>query len=116
MQAQRAVLEREATAVVAKSAGAAQMVCPFSGVITNVDEARQRDHKSGRNYQCARTARPRHPPCSVSLWIESGPRIPTVGAPDPHSPEASPAFRSLTGEPGVQCTGEGAQVLGFSET
>ena len=36
--------------VLAKSAGAAQMVCTFSGVIINVDEARQRDHKSGRNY------------------------------------------------------------------
>ena len=53
MQAQRSALEREATTVLAKSAGAAQMVCTFSGVIINVDEARQRDHKSGRNYQCA---------------------------------------------------------------
>jgi len=50
-QAQRAALEREATKVAAKSAGSAQMVCPWSGVIINVDEARQRDHKSGRNYQ-----------------------------------------------------------------
>ena len=52
-QAQRAALEREALKATAKSAGAAQMVCPWSGVIINVDEARQRDHKSGRNYQCA---------------------------------------------------------------
>ena len=50
-QAQKAALEREATKVAAKSAGSAQMVCPWSGVIINVDEARQRDHKSGRNYQ-----------------------------------------------------------------
>ena len=64
VQAQRSALEREATTVLAKSAGAAQMVCTFSGVIINVDEARQRDHKSGRNYACA-------PPLLPASFISS---------------------------------------------